>query len=93
MPHYEHKGPGQMVHKEVQPEDQEVSEPQGADLAGAEGTFFLCTAPSVEDDEESCNRLFKKKMLMARHFNSTHEALKEDKDSWRDYCEEASAGG
>ncbi len=35
-----------------------------------------------------CNKKFKKAMIMARHFNKSHEDLREDKDSWREYTKE-----
>jgi len=37
---------------------------------------------------DGCGRIFKKNMIMARHFNSAHEDLREDKDSWRQWSKE-----
>jgi len=35
-----------------------------------------------------CERKFKKAMIAARHFNSAHHDLKDEKDSWRLHVEE-----
>ena len=37
---------------------------------------------------DGCGRRFKLRALVARHFNSNHEDLRKDKDSWREYTEE-----
>jgi hypothetical protein len=50
------------------------------------------TAPAPQRDPlhecQLCMKKFKKAMIMARHFNKTHEDLREDKDSWREYTKE-----
>mgnify|MGYP006294727151 CR=1 FL=1 len=83
---YGHSGPGQLRSLSENPEDLEPAEPTSPDLStGGQDPLYQCTAP---EDGEECGRQFKKKMLVARHFNATHGALKEDADSWRDYYEE-----
>lgn len=61
----------------------EVSEPTSVDAAGGSGKakLFKCGV-------DECGAKFKKAMILARHFNTNHEVLKVDKDSWRQYLQE-----
>lgn len=43
--------------------------------------IHICTVPE-------CGKRFKLRAIMARHFNANHEALRKDKDTWRDFTEE-----
>ena len=36
---------------------------------------------------DGCNRVFKKSMIMARHFSLSHKDKYVDRDSWRNYFE------
>lgn len=58
----------------------EVVEPVSV-VEAEETKIYIC---AVGD----CGRKFKHPMMIARHFNSSHDELKEDKDSWREYVEE-----
>ncbi len=37
---------------------------------------------------DGCGKRYKLAMLIARHFNANHAALRKDKDTWREYYEE-----
>lgn len=84
MARWRWKGPGNMKRVGIERASKpEVTEP--SDVGQASSTSFVkCT---VED----CGRKFKKNMIMARHFNSSHEDLREDKDSWREWAQEVEA--
>ena len=81
MPLYGWSGPGKIremdLSRAVTPELLEPSAPTL--VAPATVQLFKCTV---------CSRKFKKAMIVARHFNSAHEDLKEEKDSWRLHVEE-----
>lgn len=79
MPVYGWSGPGEM--REItldRAKPPEVTEPTSSTLPGGpERTrFYKCGVPN-------CGQKFKKAMILARHFNTNHEDLFEDKDSWR----------
>lgn len=87
MPHYLWKGPGNIEETELaRARPVRVDHPIKPELEGPaaseEGTrLFECTV-------EGCGKKFKKAMLVARHFNGSHDELREDKDSWREFSEE-----
>lgn len=84
-PRYGWAGPGELRRMdEPEYEEKEVSEPDSPNAAGdAAEIRYEC---QVED----CGRRFKVPMLIARHFNASHDELREDEDSWREYAEEVS---
>jgi hypothetical protein len=57
----------------------EISMPTTVGLVAEAVKLFKC---------KECDRKFKKAMIAARHFNSAHVELKEEKDSWRLHIEE-----
>ena len=62
-----------------------LSEPTGPEADGpVEGAarLFECTIVKCR------GRRFKKAMIAARHFNTTHSDLAADKDSWREHVKE-----
>lgn len=59
----------------------EISEPSSARNSDDTKRRHKCLVPD-------CGRKFTKAMIAARHFNSSHTGLREDKDSWRNYVEE-----
>lgn len=86
MPHLLWKGPGDLqeagLDRATKPKITEPSSPNDSPDETKLQKFFYCT---VQD----CNKKFTKAMLVARHFNSTHSDLREDKDSWREFSLEA----
>lgn len=84
MAHYHWRGAGQT---------EEVSQSRSK---APEITELTNPSPPVEQEltrlyvcgVEGCEKKFKKPMIIARHFNSNHADLREDKDTWRDYYEE-----
>lgn len=83
MPLYEWKGPGEMRQADLaRATTPKLAKPVGPAAETVEGeTHWVCTV-------KGCGRKFRKAMIAARHFNQSHEMLREDKDSWRDYTEE-----
>lgn len=82
MPEFSWKGPGEMEETTLsRGRAPEIQEPTKADVTGNKTKLYACKVPS-------CNARFKKSMIHARHFNTTHEDLKVDKDTWRNYIEE-----
>lgn len=80
---YGWSGPGKLremgLDRAVTPE---ITEPSDPGVSEAElMKFYQCTV-------DKCGKRFKVAMLIARHFNSSHEGLKKDKDSWREFNEE-----
>lgn len=60
----------------------EITEPSDPGVSEAElMKFYQCSV-------DSCGKRFRVPMLIARHFNSSHEELKKDKDSWRAFSRE-----
>ena len=57
----------------------EITEPAGVDSDSELVKFHKCTV---------CNKLFKAPMIVARHFNTNHDDMRKDKDSWRAHSEE-----
>ena len=83
MPHYGWQGPGETRELTLtRVKAPTITEPASSRAEGTEEKtrFFRCTAPG-------CGRKFKKAMILARHFNTTHDDLMADKDSWRTYSE------
>lgn len=78
------KGPGKMERQDLaRTKRPEIKAPQrpAVDTGEEPERRFVCTV-------DGCGKKFKKAMIMARHFNSTHEAEYEDKDSWREHHKE-----
>lgn len=71
--------------------EQEMPTPSGTDLpTGDEGGIVVHRCEACIDEGEQ--RDFKMPAQLARHFNSSHEELVDDKDSWRDYQKEVTLG-
>jgi hypothetical protein len=80
MPLYGWSGPGKMREMDLaRTKAPEIVMPTTVSLVKEPVKVFKCT---------ECGKKFKKAMIVARHFNSAHSELKEDKDSWRLYVEE-----
>lgn len=85
MPHFGWAGPGELRRIDAdRVNPPEVTTPQGVAVEGTGDEperWHQCVAPG-------CGRKFRKRMILARHFNATHEDLREDGDSWREYARE-----
>lgn len=85
MGHYHWAGPGQMeevgLTRAVVPEITEPASPDAIGEVVEKMKLHVCTV-------EGCGKRFKRPMIIARHFNSNHEDLREDKDSWRKHSRE-----
>lgn len=84
MAEYLWKGPGEIEQKTLTrastPDIQQPISPEPS-LPKKKERRIRCTV-------DGCGRKFKKAMILARHFNSAHEDLREDKDTWRSFSEE-----
>ena len=59
-----------------------VVAPTGPDIPGAVDEkikLFICTV---------CDRKFRKAMIVARHFNSSHSDMKKDAETWRGHMKD-----
>lgn len=84
MPHYGWAGPGELRQLDLpRAKTPEVERPQSPSdpIEGEKTKLHVCTV-------DGCGKKFKKAMLVARHFNSSHGELREDKDTWREWREE-----
>ena len=82
MPLYGWSGPGQMREMElVRTKPPKLSEPQPSQTDFQDSQFFLCGVPE-------CGKKFRKAMIMARHFNTSHSSLFENSETWRKYVSE-----
>lgn len=82
MPHYGWVGPGKTRELELsRAQAPTVAEPTDVAVQAPKKSLHRCTV-------EGCGKKFKKRMIVARHFNANHEDLREDKDSWREFVEE-----
>lgn len=85
MSHYGWAGPGELRPLTLDRANApEVEEPESPDMPAGEHEKTLLHVCTVED----CGRRFKKRMILARHFNASHEDLREDSDTWREYADE-----
>lgn len=84
MPNYGWTGPGQtreISHERAHaPKLEAPTSPDVSDGVSAT-VLFECSVPE-------CKRRFRKRMIVARHFNASHGDLREDEDTWRDYVKE-----
>ena len=85
MPLYLWKGPGEMEEVDLArarvPDLVSPTSPTDSPEVNPVERTFHCTV-------DGCSKHFKKAMIMARHFNSAHSGLKENKDTWREYVDE-----
>lgn len=70
----------ELTHERAAPP--QITEPSAPSVGVPTRTeLFECTAPG-------CGQRFRKVMILARHFNTNHENLRADKDTWRQYSKE-----
>lgn len=83
MAEFSWKGPGKMEEKTLdRARAPELSAPSSPSVVDPNKTkLYACGVPG-------CVAKFKKPMILARHFNTNHEDLKTDKDSWREFLQE-----
>lgn len=83
-PLYDWIGPGETKQRDLA----RTTTPQVTKPASPTPALPQASQPRWVCAVEGCGRKFKKAMIAARHFNSAHETLKQDKDSWREWVEQ-----